>query len=99
MADFNKKQKEYMNKQLRNQYEHLCAIFGIGSRSWTELHRRPSIYAFCPANQKSMIAEYLLLEEFAAEAKAWDVPYYYGIDEFLESYHDVVYKRVKIDEE
>lgn len=97
MNTFN--QAEYMKNQLRDQYKHLCAIFGIGSRSWTELHRRPSIFAFCPANQKSMIAEYFLLEEFVADAKAWDVPYYYGIDDFLAAYHDVVYKRVKIDEE
>lgn len=99
MTDFNKQQEEYMKKQLCDQYEHLCAIFGIGNGTWLQLHRKPSPFAFCPANQKSMIAEYLILEEFVADAKAWDVPYYYGIDEFIESYHDVVYKRVKIDEE
>lgn len=85
--------------QLHDQYEHICGIFGIGSRSWTELHRKPSPYAFCPANQKSFIAEYLMLEEFVEDAKKVDFAYYYGIDDFLEAYRDVVYKRVKIDSE
>ena len=33
---------------------------------------------------------------FALQAKAYGVIYYYGIDDFLESYHDVVYNCLNI---
>lgn len=39
---------------------------------------------------------YLELEEFALQAKAYGVIYYYGIDDFLESYHDAVYNCLNI---
>ena len=97
MNTFN--QAEYMKNQLRDQYNNICGLFGIGSRSWNELHTNMSTFAFCPANQKSFIAEYFILEEFVEDAKKVGLAYYYGIDEFLEIYHDVVYKRVKIDKE
>lgn len=85
--------------QLLDQYHNICGLFGIGSRSWNELHTKMSTFAFCPANQKSFIAEYFILEEFVEDAKKVGLAYYYGIDEFLEVYHDVIYKRVQIDEE
>ena len=99
MNNYNDEQAVYMKQQLREQYEHLCAMFGIYSRTWSELHTKMSILAFCPANQKSIIAEYFMLEEFVADAKAWGVPYFYGIDEFLEVYHDTIYGRVRLDKE
>lgn len=85
--------------QLLDQYQNICDLFGIGSRSWDELHTKMSTFAFCPANQKSFIAEYFILEEFVKDAKKVGLAYYSGIDEFLEIYHDVIYKRVKIDKE
>ena len=97
--NLNDKQKAAYRAKLAKEYDHIFSIFGIGGRCWDELHFRPNCYAFCPANQKSFIAEYLILEEFVERAKKVDFVYYWGIDKFLEAYHDVVYKRVKIDEE
>ena len=39
---------------------------------------------------------YLELEEFTLQAKAYDVVYYCGIDDFLESYHNSVYNCLNI---
>ena len=55
------------------------------------MYRSFSAYTFCDANKKSIIAMYLELEEFTLQAKAYDVVYYCGIDDFLESYHNAVY--------
>lgn len=53
-------------------------------------------FTFCDANKKSIIAMYLEFEEFTLQAKAYDVVYYCGIDDFLESYHDAVYNCLNI---
>lgn len=79
------------------QYKHLCAIYGVNSRGWDEIHLNFSRWMFCPANQRSLIAEYLIWEEFVEDAKNYDVPYYYGIDVFLQEYKRAVYQRVHID--
>lgn len=86
-------------EQVEEMYEHLCEIFGIGRGLWDVMHSRPSSAKFCPANQKNLIAEYLMLEDFVRQAKKYNVIYYFGIDEFLENYHDVVYDRIRIDAE
>lgn len=84
---------------IEEEYENLCSLFGIGRGLWQQMHEKPSMYVFCPANQKSYIAEYLLLEQFVESAKKYGITYYYGIDVFLENFKDVVYNRIKIDSE
>lgn len=95
-----KEQRLEMERQLiKEEYEHLKALYGIGSRGWSEIHQNFSRYAFCPGNQRSLIAEYFIWEDFVERAKKYDVPYYMGIDTFLEEYKKAVYSHVKIDEE
>lgn len=90
---------EEERRLIKEEYGHLKALFGVSSRGWDEIHLNFSRYVFCPANQRNLIAEYLIWEEFVKRAKKYDVPYYMGIDEFLEEYKNAVYRRVKIDEE
>ena len=78
-------------QSLEEQYKLLFSLYGIGSRIWDDMYRSFSAYTFCDANKKSIIAMYLELEEFTLQAKAYDVVYYCGIDDFLESYHNAVY--------
>lgn len=84
--------------ELIEEYKHLKAIFGL-NRSWDQIHLNYSHYMFCPANQRALIAEYLIWEEFVAHAKKHNVPYYMGIDKFLKEYKEAVYSRVHIDSE
>lgn len=60
------------------------------------MYRSFSVYTFCDANKKCIISMYLELEEFTLQAKAYDVVYYCGIDDFLESYHNAVYNCLNI---
>lgn len=90
---------EEERRRIKEEYGHLKALFGIGSRGWDEIHLNFSRWMFCPGNQRDLIAEYLIWEEFVERAKNYDVPYYMGIDTFLEEYKRAVYRRVKIDEE
>lgn len=83
-------------QRLEEQYELLVTLYGIGGRLWGDMYGRFNSYVFCDANKKGIIAMYLELEEFALQAKAYGVIYYYGIDDFLESYHDVVYNCLNI---
>ena len=76
---------------LSKQYELLCKYYGLHSSCWAMLHENFSRYIFCEANRKSLIAEYLLWEEFVEDAKKLDFAYYYGIDEFLREYKKAVY--------
>lgn len=78
-------------QELNNTYEAMCEIYGVNSRSWDEIHCHFSPYMFCKDNRKSLVAEYLMWEEFVEDAKKYDIPYYIGIDEFLEKYKDAVY--------
>lgn len=93
------RQKELQAKrreELQEEFEHLVEIFGIGSRTWDEMHTTFSWNYFCPANEKSFIAEYLLLEDFVRRAKLCGCIYYQFIDDFLAIYHDAVYSRLNL---
>lgn len=94
-----KLRQENQRKALSEEYHHLNAIYGIGSRGWNDIHCNFSRYAFCPANQPGLIAEYLIWEDFVKRAKEVNFVYYWGIDEFLKQYSFAVHNRVKIDKE
>lgn len=83
-------------QRLEEQYELLFSLYGIGNILWGDMYGHFNSCVFCDANKKSIIAMYLELEEFALQAKAYGVIYYYGIDDFLESYHDAVYNCLNI---
>lgn len=70
-------------ESVERQYELLRELYGIQSSGWSMLHERFNRYVFCEANRKSLIAEYLMWEEFVEDAKKLGVVYYYGIDLFL----------------
>nr|UVX74766.1 MAG: hypothetical protein [Bacteriophage sp.] len=46
---------------------------------------------FAQIFRKSLIAEYLVWEDFVEDAKKFNVPYYMGIDSFLKEYKNAVY--------
>lgn len=96
-------QREYERllavQDLEEEYERLKALFGLDSGCWDMLHLNFSRCAFCPKNQASFIAEYLLWQEFVEKAKAVGFIYYFGIDKFLEEYKEAVHSRVHIDSE
>lgn len=85
-------------QELEEEYEHLKALFGL-NRGWDQIHLNFSPWMFCPANQRSLIAEYLIWEEFVERAKEYNLSYYRGIDKFLKEYKEAVYNRVHIDPE
>lgn len=85
-------------QQVERQYELLFEFHGVQSRLWSMLHETFSPSVFCEANRKDIIAEYLTWESFVEEAKQHNVPYYMGIDLFLESYKRAVYSRLKIED-
>lgn len=78
-------------KYITEQYELLFKLYGVQSSGWSMLHEQFNRYVFCAANRKSLIAEYLVWEEFVEEAKKLGVVYYYGIDLFLKEYKNAVY--------
>lgn len=78
-------------ESVERQYELLKELYGIQSDDWSMLHERFNRYVFCEANCKSLIAEYLMWEEFVEDAKKLGVVYYYGIDLFLKEYKIAVY--------
>lgn len=82
-----KNQKE----QIQVEYELLTEIYGINSSCWSMVHENFSRYLFCTENKKSLISEYLALEDFTERAKKFGVIYYYGIDVFLKKYKKAVY--------
>lgn len=82
-------QKE--KKMVQDEYIQLTKLYGLNSRTWDMLHLNYSRYAFCPANRKSFISEYLAWEDFVKRAKKYDLAYYFGIDTFLEEYKNAVY--------
>lgn len=85
---FSKTIKYIILCKLKNQ---LKELYGIQSSGWSMLHERFNRYVFCEANRKSLIAEYLMWEEFVEDAKKLGVIYYYGIDLFLKEYKNAVY--------
>lgn len=81
---------------MEKEYQMLCELFGVASRCWDMIHLNYSQYVFCPENQKALIAEYLIWEEFVKRAHREGFVYYFGIDEFLEQYKLPVYKRLNL---
>lgn len=77
-------------------YIHLFKAFGVGSRSWDEIHCHYSSYMYCEANRLNITGEYLVWKDFVEHAKQFDVPYYCGIDTFLREYEKAVMNRVKL---
>ena len=55
-------------ESVERQYELLKELYGIQSSGWSMLHERFNRYVFCEANRKSLIAEYLMWEEFVEDA-------------------------------
>lgn len=80
---------------LKNLYQAATEYYGIKHRVWSELHESYSPCAFCKANRKDFIEEYLFWESLVPQLKAHNIIYYYGIDEFLKSYKKAVYSCLK----
>lgn len=104
--DLNKKIREvvddYRNPKFKSrkqavekEYEQLKELYSLDSSCWDMLHTHYSHYAFCPANRKSFLSEYLAWEDFVERAKKYDVVYYWGIDTFLKEYKNAVYSCLK----
>lgn len=53
--------KEYVKER----YDLLFELYRVQSRGWSMLHEQFNRYVFCPDNRKSLIAEYLVWEDFA----------------------------------
>jgi hypothetical protein len=49
---------------------------------------------FCKENRLNIIGEYLVWKDFVEDAKKYDIPYYSGIDTFLEEYKEAVESRI-----
>lgn len=79
--------KEYVKER----YNLLFELYGVQSRGWSMLHEQFNRCVFCPDNRKSLIAEYLVWEDFVEDAKKFNIPYYMGIDSFLKEYKNAVY--------
>ena len=80
-----------LKQEVEEEYKQLKKFYGLNSSCWNMLHTHYSHYAFCPANRKSFISEYLAWEGFVERAKKYDVVYYFGIDTFLKEYKNAVY--------
>ena len=87
---------EIERNYLMERYEHLAEAFGIYSRMWDMIHMNFSPSMFCEANRASLIGEYLVWKDFVEQAKKYNVPYFYGINEFLEEYKTAVESCLKI---
>ena len=82
-------------QEVEAEYQQLKKFYGLIPASWNMLHTHYSHYAFCPANRKSFISEYLAWENFVESAKKYDVHYYSEIDTFLKEYKEAVYSCLK----
>ena len=87
------KMHETIRREYTEMYENLFNAFGVGNYGWSQIHEHYSPSMFCKENQLSIVGEYLVWYDFVQHAKKFDVPYYIGIDAFLEEYHDAV-KRI-----
>lgn len=67
-------------------YQLLCEIYGVHSSGWSMLHEKYNWAVFCPENRKSIVAEFLIWDDFVRDAEQYNVVYYYGIDLFLREY-------------
>lgn len=81
---------------MKEEYKKLVHLFGINNSLWSQMYLRFSCYSFCEANQKYIIAMYLILEDFSERAKEENFVYYFGIDSFLESYKKAVYEKLNL---
>lgn len=83
-------------EQLNQEYKLLAEYYGIYSSIWDQIHTRYNRYSFCKENKKSLIAEYLTWEELTERLRKYQIPYYIGIDTFLEEYKEAVYNCINI---
>lgn len=86
---------ELFKLMLKTIYKAACEYYGITHRSWSELHETYSSYAFCKANRRDFIEEFLFWEALVPQLQAHNIIYYYGIDEFLKTYKEAVYSCLK----
>ena len=93
--DYHNPKFKSRKQEVEAEYKQLEKLYGLIPASWDMLHTHYSHYAFCPANRKSFISEYLAWEDFVERAKKYDVHYYSGIDTFLEEYKNAVYSCLK----
>ena len=93
--DYHNPKFKSRKQEVEAEYKQLKKLYGLIPASWDMLHTYYSHYAFCPANRKSFISEYLAWEDFVERAKKYDVPYYSGIDTFLKEYKEAVYSCLK----
>ena len=89
--DYRNPKFKSQKQEVEEEYKQLKKFYGLIPASWDVLHTHYSHYAFCPANRKSFISEYLAWEDFVESAKKYDVAYYRGIDTFLKEYKKAVY--------
>lgn len=83
-------------EQLNQEYKLLAEYYGIYSSIWDQIHTRYNRYSFCKENKKILIAEYLAWEELTERLRKHQIPYYIGIDTFLEEYKEAVYNCINI---
>ena len=89
--DYHNPKFKSQKQEVEAEYKQLKKLYGLIPASWDMLHTHYSHYAFCPANRKSFISEYLAWEDFVERAKKYDVHYYSEIDTFLKEYKEAVY--------
>ena len=85
-----------LKEQLKQEYKLLAEYYGIYSSIWDQIHTECNRYSFCKENKKILIAEYLTWEELTERLRKHQIPYYMGIDTFLEEYKEAVYKCLNI---
>lgn len=54
-------------EHVKERYNLLFELYGVQSRGWSMLHEQFNRYVFCPGNRKSLIAEYLVWEDFVED--------------------------------
>lgn len=87
------KMNETIRRECTEMYKNLFNAFEVGNYGWSQIHEHYSPSMFCKENRLNIVGEYLVWYDFVQHAKKFDVPYYIGIDSFLEEYHDAV-KRI-----
>ena len=83
-------------EQLKQEYKLLAEYYGIYSSIWDQIHTECNRYSFCKENRKLLISEYLIWEELTERLRKHQIPYYMGIDTFLEEYKEAVYNCLNI---
>lgn len=83
-------------RELNAEYNALDTMFCFGTSGWHMIHEHYSGYMFCPENRRSLIGQYLVLQDFVGRCHDFTketgrtIPYYLGIDTFLEEYKRAV---------